>query len=182
MGFGPVSVVVLAAGLLGLALGGGVARVGGALLAVLAIMWMGYRYWQYNGSPWRRVHFRAMRYYARVAGVEAAQAEAEGREFDPKRACLLLGLVLCGEDKRLNVNAMVEALEEERGDYLAGLILAHGRGVWPGADDQKLARLADALRSTQLGPQLIIANVVENTFGATEAVRYVVALARGDAF
>lgn len=45
-------------------------------------LWKMTRWYFYFGRPWRKVHFPMMRVYAAASGLEAGQAEREGREFN----------------------------------------------------------------------------------------------------
>ncbi len=59
---------------------------------------------------------------------------------------------------------------------------AQGRQAEARNLDPKTAKLiADKIRGLEFGPQLVIGNIVENTFGGEEAARYVIALVTGKA-
>jgi hypothetical protein len=76
---------------------------------------------------------------------------------------------------------MLSDLTHLQGAYLAGLVERHAAEVLPGAAYEFRRDLAARLRGIRLGPQLVIASVIENTHGGAEAARYAIALATGDA-
>jgi hypothetical protein len=134
------------------------------------------QYKNWNTKGWRQVHGRAMLLYAAIAAKETVDAERGNRKFDRIRACRELGLVLTGKGREENVEAMISALQREQGSYLAALFERHAREVLPKADVEQVSSFSDVLRRVELGPQLVIANVVENTYGSLEAARYSLAL------
>jgi hypothetical protein len=180
-GFGWGSVGLLAFGLGVAVLTPGVARWLGLVVGVLALVFMVTQYRKWNGSPWRQLHFRALLAYSRIAGVHQASAQAQSRPFDLDAACRELGLQLCGSDKRASVDAMIDELSKEQGDYLANLFQQHVSVIEPSLQAVDRSAMADRLRAVTLGPQLVIANVLENTHGPIEATRYTLALLNGEA-
>ena len=159
----------------------GVTRWLGIATATLAVAFMIYRYRKWNGRGWRRVHFRAMLAYSGIAGREHAIARDSGRAFDFGSACTQLGLLLCGEDKKSAVDAMLMDLTSAQGAFLAGLLERHAAEALPGAPFEFRRDVIERLRAVRFGPQLVIAYVIENTHGGAEAARYAVALVTGDA-
>jgi len=174
-------VVVLAAGAgIGAALSGGPARWALASLALLSVAYMVQRYWSWNRNGWRCVHHRAMLAYAGIVGRGVEHAQGHGESFEIADACTALGLLLCGDDNRPVVESMVADLMRAQGGYLAGLVERHGREALPGAPFEFHRELLVRLRQMPLGPELVIAMVVENIYGGVEATRYAVALATGE--
>ena len=153
----------------------------GIAIATLAAAYMIHQYRKWNGRGWRRVHFRAMLAYSGIAGREHAIARDSGRAFDLGTACTQLGLLLCGEDNTRAVDAMLMDLTSAQGAFLAGLVERHAAEVLPGAPVEFRRDVITSLRGIRLGPQLVIASVIENTHGGAEAARYAVALVTGDA-
>ena len=180
-GFGWGPVLVFAVFAAGVWLGTGTWRWGAAAMAILAALYMLVQYRKWNGRGWTSVHYRAMLVWAQVAGWESGAAEREGREFDRLAACRQLAIRMSGPGKELNVEAMLTALQEEQGIYLASLVERHREDLLPGAEDERLQRVLAELRKALLGPELVICNVIENTHGSLEAARYVLALADGTA-
>jgi hypothetical protein len=119
--------------------------------------------------------------YAGIAEREHRLAREVGRKFDVRHACSQLGLLLCGENNQSAVDAMLADLARQQGSFLAGLVERHSAEVLPGPATELRRDIAARLRGVRLGPQLVIAAVIENTCGGQEAARYAVALAVGDA-
>jgi len=172
--------VIVSAGAAAL-LSAGVTRWLGIAIAMLAAAYMINQYRKWNGRGWRQVHFRAMLAYSGIAGREHANARDSGRAFDLGAACTQLGLLLCGEDRKSVVDAMLMDLTRVQGAFLAGLVERHAVEVLPGAPFEFRRDVISRLRGIRLGPQLVIASVIENTHGGAEAARYAVALVTGDA-
>lgn len=156
-----------------------------AVLAVLGTLLLAFRYYQWNGSPWRRVHFRAMRVFAYLAGQEMGRSDRQGTQYDLNGVCHRLAVVLCGAegrpDRQLSVEAMMDALSLEEGEYLAKLVSQQASKLLPTLTAQQIETLVKPLRAMELCPQLVIANVIENTFGEEEAARYALAILQGSA-
>jgi hypothetical protein len=181
MGFGSLSVACLVLSGVTALLTSGLMRWIASAASALVLIYMIARYRKWNGSGWRRVHFRAMLAYASIAGKESAEASREHREFDRIRACRQLGYAICGGQSAAAVDEMVLALTREEGQYLAALLREHVEEVLPNATDMQLTAITEGFRKIRFGPQLIIANVIENSFGAVEAARYGLALLSGKA-
>ena len=159
----------------------GVTRWLGIAIATLAAAYMINQYRKWNSRGWRQVHFRAMLAYSGIAGREHAIARESGRAFDFGNACTQLALLLCGEDKKSAVDAMLVDLTRAQGAFLAGLVEQHAAEVLPGAPFEFRRDVIVRLRGVRFGPQLVIASVIENIHGGAEAARYAVALVTGDA-
>jgi hypothetical protein len=159
----------------------GLGRWAGAVVTALALAFMVAQYRKWNGSPWRQLHFRAMLAYARIAGLQQARAQAQGRAFDLHAACTELGVLLCGPEKGAAIDAMIESLAAEQGTYLAGLFDRHVSTVAATLQPSERSEMIDRLRGVTLGPQLVVAHVLENTHGPIEATRYALALLNGEA-
>ena len=138
-----------------------------------------YHYRKWNGRAWRKIHFRAMLAYSGIVGREQAFAGQPGPP-DVRSTCSALGLLLCGEDKRTAVEAMLAELDRYEGAFLAGLVERHAAEVLPGASAELRRDVASRLRAIRFGPELVIASVIENIHGGAEAARYAVAVAAGD--
>jgi hypothetical protein len=180
MGFGRGPILVLLCAGIAATLFTGMAQWLAIGVAVLALVYVGYQYRRWNARGWRRVHFRAMLAYSEIARREDAIARRSGREFDLQRACSELGLLLCGEDRKAVVDTMLAELRRYEGAFLVGLVERHAGNVLPGAGVD-LRRAIDArLRTVRFGPELVIASVIENIYGGSEAARYAIAVAAGD--
>jgi hypothetical protein len=138
------------------------------------------RYHHWNSTPWRRLHGRGMLLYARYAGIEKAISEKEQRSFSIEIACEAMALDMCG-GKGPQVSAMITALEKEKGLYFMHLINDYRQRIDCDISDLNLAEILKSIIDVKMCPQLVIANIIENTYGAAEAAKYVIALSRGDA-
>jgi hypothetical protein len=133
---------------------------------------------------WQPIHKKAMLVYFRIAGFEQGRAQLENREFDHTAACRELALQMCGRDKFANVEALIFKLQAERGGYIAELLREFGLQLLDGASPEEIEKLAEHVSRKgrkELLPQLVICNVIENTYGRLEAARYAVALVQGKA-
>ncbi len=161
---------------------GGVARIVFIVLTVFSGTWLGYKFYTYNGSPWRRLHFRGMLLYAECVGKEAGRARIEGRTFNLMNVCRDMALLMCGIEKELFVRAMIEELVKEKGDYFAQLVESYRAMVLPKAMDEQISNIVETVRKIDFCPQLVIGNIIENTYGGEEAARYVVAVVTRQAY
>lgn len=180
MGFGWEPIVVLAFAGVAATVSTGAFRWLAVSLAAGAAGYAWYRYRKWNGRAWRRIHFRAMLAYSGIVGRERAFAREAGRPLDVRRTCSALGLLLCGEEKRAAVEAMLADLDRYEGAFLAGLVERHAAEVLPGASAELRRDVSARLRAMRFGPELVIASVIENIHGGAEAARYAVAVAAGD--
>lgn len=172
--------------LLSIALGGSYITSGAlrwlfAIIGGLVAMYMAHQYQKWNTAGWRGVHFRAMLAYARIAGQVQATSMAKNQPFDVVVACRELGLLLCGPGSEEAVDVMISHLLIERGSYLATVVGHHLDEVLPNLTQPSRAAIIERLQGVGFGPQLLIANVVKNSFGSCEAARYAVALVTGEA-
>ena len=179
-GFGWEPVLLLVCAAIAAVLWTGTARWVAVFVMAGGGAYLAYRYRKWNGRGWRRVHFRAMLAYSGIAGREDAMARQSGRPFDQRRACSALGLLLCGEDKHVAVEAMLAELDRYEGAFLAGLVERHAAEVLPGATFAMRDSVIARLRAIRFGPELVIASVIENIHGGPEAARYAIAVAVGD--
>jgi hypothetical protein len=83
---------------------------------------------------------------------------------------------MVGHGREANADAMIQELVKECGDYFAELLEKYAGRVAPELDLETVRMIADKIRQLDFGPQLVIGNIVENTFGGEEAARYVIAL------
>lgn len=180
MGFGWEPVVVLACAIVAAMVSTGAFRWIALGLAAGACGYAWYRYRKWNGRAWRRIHFRAMLAYSGIVGREQVFAREAGRPLDVRRTCSALGMLLCGEEKRAAVEAMLADLDRYEGAFLAGLVERYAAEVLPGASAELRRDVTARLRAMHFGPELVIASVIENIHGGAEAARYAVAVAAGD--
>ena len=179
-GFGWEPVLVFACALVAGVAVTGMTRWMAVAVAVAAAIYAVYRYRKWNGRGWRQVHFRAMLAYSNIVRREDALARHSGRPFDVRVTCSALGLLLCGEEKVIAVDAMLKELDRYEGAFLAGLVERYGAEVLPGASAELRRDVIARLRAVRFGPELVIASVIENIHGGPEAARYAIAVAAGD--
>lgn len=148
-------------------------------LALAAGGYAVYRFRQWNAGGWRKVHYRAMLAYSTIAAQEQTAARETGKDFDLYYACAQLGLLLVGEENRPAVDGMLADLGRLQGAFLAGLVERHAQAVLPGAPRELRDEIIARLRRVRMGPELVIAWVIEGTYGGSEAARYAVAVATG---
>jgi hypothetical protein len=181
MGFG-WSAVLLFGGAIGLVvMTKGLPRWAGAVGIIIMGTFIVFQYKKWNTTGWRQIHFRAMLVYARCAGKESVRAKQAGEPFCRVNACRELGIAICSKNSVANVEAMVLALEEEKGNYLANLLEANAECILPKLSVNEVLKLADQLRRLEFCPELVVANVVENSFGSQEATRYAMAVLKREA-
>ena len=182
-GFGWGFVFVLLATLILAIFASGWLRWAALVLALLAALFMVAKYRMWNAKGWTSVHYRGMLLFSGLAGLESGRAEAEGRPLDRVAPCRELALNLYGP----GFEVMFEKLQREEGSYLASLLEQHKSDLFPGAEeaeeaDEAFGRIVSEVREkAQLGPELVICNVVENEFGSLEAARYALAMIEGEA-
>jgi hypothetical protein len=176
MGFGWGATLCLAGSMALAVFASGLLRLAGVAGVIIAGIFSIFQYKKWNSKGWRQIHFRAMLAYARCAGEESAEAQQQGRQFNRANSCRNLGIAISGWDRAANVEAMVLALEQEKGDYLARLIETNAEKLLPQLSPTELSEITNQLRRFELGPELVVANIVENTFGSMEAACYALAL------
>jgi hypothetical protein len=180
-GFGWGIIVLAASAGVAAWLVAGVSRWLAIAIALASVGYMLYQQRKWNRRGWQQVHFRAMLAYSGIAGREHAIARRSAREFDLHEACRQLGLLLCGDDNRAAVEAILRDLTTSQGAFLVGLVERHAAEILPGAPLELRRDVTARLRGVHFGPQLVIASVIENTYGGAEAALYAVALVTGDA-
>ena len=178
IGWGTVSIVAVFV-VISLA-SSGIVRWSAIVMAIISFAFLVIQYKNWNTKGWRQVHGPAMLVYAGIAGEESARAQLANREFDRVRACRELGLRLTGKGREQNVEAMISALQHEQGNYLAALFERHAQELLPKINVEQVSSFSNVLRRIEFGPQLVIANVVENTYGSLEAARYSLALLKAN--
>jgi hypothetical protein len=181
-GFGWIAVALLLVPSATAVLTRGTVRTVAVTAALLVLLFIIYQWRRWNRRGWPQVHHRAMLAYAQIAGFEAGRAQQENREFNKTEACRSLALgMIQGNWRQASVDAMIGGLLMEGGTYFADLLERHGARAVPNLNAEAIHFVADKIRGIEFGPQLVIGNIVENTFGGEEAARYVIALATGKA-
>jgi hypothetical protein len=159
----------------------GPVRTAATVLGLLALVFIAYQWRKWNKRGWQQVHYRAMLVYATIVGRERATAQHEKRSFSKVNACRSLARAVVGSGCEANADAMINALIQERGGYFTHLVETFGETACPKLDPEVLRVIAEKIGELDFGPELVIGNIVENTYGGEEAARYVVALVTGKA-
>jgi hypothetical protein len=181
-GFDWVVVDLLVAASVGAIFLEGALRIAPASVALLILLLAFYRWHRWNKRGWRQLHHRAMLLYAQILGLEAGRAERENRTFIEVDACRKLALAMIrGRWRDASVEAMISGLVSDQGDYFVDILRQFGAEAAPKVNGETISLMAERLRSIEFGPQFLIGNVIENTFGGKEAARYAIALATGKA-
>ena len=175
-GFGWTSLLAFVLSIVLAAITTGILR--GMLLAstILLSIWLSYKYYTYNGSPWRKAHFRGMLLYSFAAGKETNLAKIENRSFNILNPIKEMALIMCGKSKEDNVSAMIDELREEQGRYYVSLFIANANTVFPKMNETTITNIVQILEEMKFSPQSVICNIVENTHGGEEAAKYILAL------
>jgi hypothetical protein len=147
---------------------------------LLVALYMTVRFRLFNAQPWRRVHARAMIAYGRLAGQEYDSAKEGGREFDitaPCRAFAAEQLPGIGSEE-------IEALlGSGRKRYYSQLVDAYPevflRGIGEARHPAVLESVRRDIEASDLGPDIVIAKVIERRHDRREAANYLHALLLG---
>lgn len=180
-GFGWGTVILLMAGLLLVFSTEGVLRVFGGLMALVSGGYAFAQYRKWNSSPWRQVHFRGMLLYSQIAGRHAGLAQQEDRSFDKVAACRELALAMTGPGREANVEAMIDTLVREEGTYFARLLRPRVDVLLESIEPSKREEFLEKVKQLKFGPDLVMCNIVENSYGEEEAARYAYAICSGRA-
>lgn len=155
---------------------------------VLLIMQTGFlikRYKDWKSIIWKQIHNRAMFVFSGIAGEESGRARAENREYSMYNACEKLILLMTNTPfATTEITDTLVDLEDVAGLYFVELLYNHldeFQELYPQVDDKAIEAAADVFRKITFGPQLVIAKVIENTYGAKESLRYGMALIFGKA-
>lgn len=147
-------------------------------LLVLAYMIFQYRNWN-TTVGWRRVQLRAVLLYSSVFAAEFDKAAAEGRIFDRLAACRTLAQKMVEREGEFRVDIPALELALKKGGYLVSVVQKHREAVLPQVADAAFDDMAFRLNALErVGPEAVIAGVVELTYGSLEAARYAASLVK----
>lgn len=158
------------------------------LIAVAILsLYKGFRWWFYRSRPWRRVHYPAMRAYAAVAGIEAAVAENEGRDFDVRNALiLLLGKIRPDWDQERSSSLVDREIERARSLQDEPLIRKAIRKNMTASDGEieilmnKIVKSIDPNDSSWI-VRTVIAGLIEDRFSEEDRGEYLMECISGNA-
>ncbi len=150
-----------------------------SVLLTFVTCYMLYQIWKYNGSPWRRIHFRAMLLYAHAAGIESYLAEREKRSFQTGNACQSLANYYIVDE--VDAYSTISILDMFGGKHVADALINHKRELFPQINEELFKDMINHLYSLKLCPQIVIAKIIDQTYGEKETAKYAYALLTGDA-
>jgi hypothetical protein len=177
--------------------------IGWILLAAFAVLSYGYSWWfvvgvvvfglwklnrwyYHNSRPWRRVHFPMMRAYAGVSGLEAGEAEREGREFNLNAALLnLLKMVnpKIGIGHEELIQREFERCNTFYDESLIREYLTEKKGLDLTQVSPVLGKIKDAMHTSDKGlmVRMVIASVIEEQFSPLDRGEYMFQVFNGKA-
>ncbi|TMW71162.1 hypothetical protein [Alteribacter natronophilus] len=139
------------------------------------------RFYNFNGKPWRRVHFRGMRLYSGALGKEYSKSKEEDREISIFNCCKLFAANLGGGHPEKYESYVME-LDETKGTYFASIVEKTRNDVFEDLSNQSVEELCEHLRiNTKLGPHIILAKIIEEKYGVHEVGQYIAAILKKEA-
>lgn len=138
------------------------------------------RFRLYSTQPWRRVHSKAMLAFGDLAGAEYDAAKRENREYDVAVPCAGLATHLFGEG---SAEALTLLKDENRKSYYKELARDFPEVFVKGIANEKheavLAGVSRDIEASKLGPDILIARMIESRHSRSEAATYLHALLMG---
>jgi hypothetical protein len=153
---------------------------------VVFALWKLNRWYYYSSRPWRKVHFPMMRAYAAASGLEAGQAEREGREFNLNTA--LLNLLKMANPKVSVSHEVLIKREFERcykfyEEPLIRQYLVEENGIDPSQVTSVLGEIRGRMNTSNKGlmARMVIASVIEEQFSPQDRGEYLFQVISGKA-
>ncbi len=147
---------------------------------LLVALYMTVRFRIYSTQPWRRVHSRAMIAFGDLAEAEYEAAKRENREYDIHIPCNGLARQLFGDGSDV---ASALLLDGKRKTYYKELVKAFPEvflsGVAEARRDTVLGGIDQDIEASKLGPDILIAKMIEQKHSRAEAANYLHALMLG---
>lgn len=154
-------------------------------VAILAIWKLGC--WQrYSSRPWRKVHFPMMLAYASASGIEAGNAEREGREFSINNALLNLLRIVNPTTSVSHEEIILREFDRCRVFYDEPLIqqyLVETQGI----DKAKIVPVMETIKQSMITSnnglmvRMVIAAVIEEQFSPQDRGEYMFQVVSGKA-
>lgn len=145
-------------------------------VAFLAL-WKLNRWYYYSSRPWRKVHFPMMRAYAAASGLEAGQAEREGREFNLNAALINL-LRMVNPKVSVSHEELIQR-EFERchafyDELLIQQYLVGKKGMDTSQVTSVLGKIKESMSASDKGlmVRMVIASVIEEQFSPQDRGEY----------
>lgn len=148
-----------------------------ALFFVLVI----YRVYRWNGSPWRRIHFRGMLVFSSLAGKESAESRIENREYDIKIPIYRMLHIMSYKHGKELAEEIYDDIEVNGSDIYYHILDKHIRGLRPDLSDFDIIMLLHEASKSAISPYLALACLIEKKYGSMEAAKYVLALINKEA-
>jgi hypothetical protein len=183
---------MLIAQMTGLAIGivasGVMLWVGWSIFA-LAIVYQTFRYAFRLRSPWSRVHYPLMLRWAHSAGVHSGRSQLSQEAFDEESALIDFAESInpeAGVDAAVNLVAKADDMRTSFGDEQSLRAVCRELAPQMGEDAldeflRKVAQMIEASSDLALRVRFIIAEVIEQNYGARDRARYIHAVLSGKA-
>ncbi|MDO8835667.1 MAG: hypothetical protein Q7V01_08720 [Vicinamibacterales bacterium] len=91
---------------------------------LLLTIWAIHGFHRWNGTIWRRVHFRGSRLYIVFAAQEVSASRAESRPFNIANAVREFAAYVCRGDSAFATRLLAGGIDDP-GGYLLNLIVTH---------------------------------------------------------
>lgn len=146
------------------------------VLAVLGL-WKLNRWFYYSSRPWRKVHFPMMRAYAEASGLEAGQAEREGREFNLDKALFNL-LKMVNPRVSISHKELVQREFERCESFYDGPLIQKYLVEKKEVDKTHVGPVLDQIKNSMntsdkgLMVRMVIASVIEEQFSPLDRGEY----------
>ena len=140
-------------------------------------LWKLNRWYYYSSRPWRKVHFPMMRAYAGASGLEAGQAEREGREFNLNTALLNL-LKMVNPKVSIGHEELIqrefERCETFYDEPLIQKYLVEKKGIDKTQIGPVLEQIENSMNTSDKGlmVRMVIASVIEEQFSSLDRGEY----------
>lgn len=181
LGFGWPSVITV------VACGAGINLFDGPVVKVLYIpfllvaFYMTVRFRLFTRQPWRRAHARAMLAYGKLAEQEYEASKREGRKYEIAVPCRKLAETLFGPESD-GVSALL--LDDHRKNYYKGLATEFPQVFLEGISEKRQAKVLEGVErdidGSKLGPDILVARLIEKKVSRREAASYLRALMAGE--
>jgi hypothetical protein len=143
-------------------------------------LYMTARFRLHSTQPWRRAHDRAMIDFGELAGAEHDAARRDGREYDAAVPCAGLAARLFGEG---DAGVSGHLSDEGRKSYYRELVKEFPRVFLEGIAEERKKAVLDGIDrdidASRIGPDILIARMIERKYSRAEAARYLRALMLG---
>jgi hypothetical protein len=180
LGFGWVSIVTVVSSGVGINLLNGWQHWLFYIPFLITAVYMSVRFRLFTTQLWRRVHYRAMIPYGKIAVKEYDAAKKENREFNIEIPCRELAELMFGQDQAQRMNLLGT---DVRTKYYNGLVESYPQvfleGIKPERHKNVLSGVYRDINACELGPDIVIAKEIELKHNQFEVARYLHAMLLG---